>query len=266
MLSRFWNYYQIQFQITLATQLQYRVGLIIWMIDIVLTPTIYLVVWQTTVGEGEIAGFTAGGFAAYYIALMVVDHLTQQWAMWEFEYRIRVGEISQWMLRPFHPVHRDIIQNVSYKFLMLIVLLPAVVLLTLVFQPDFNTPPWALVMVIPAVILAAALSFTLGWMVGMIAFWTTRTQAINNLYYLVILFCAGQLAPLEVMPPVIQSIASALPFRWILAFPVEVFLGRVTPEYTLMGYVIQLAWLGASLILFNVMWQLAAQRYSAVGG
>ncbi len=267
MLSRLWNYYQIQFQTTLATQLQYRVGLMIWMIDLVLTPTIYLIVWQTTVGEGQIAGFTAGGFAAYYITLMVVDHLTQQWAMWEFEYRIRTGEISQWMLRPFHPVHRDIVQNISYKILMLIVLIPAVILLTIVFRPDFSGTTFAsALLTIPAILLAGALSFTLGWIIGMVAFWTTRTQAINNLYFIVILFSAGQLAPLEVMPEAVQAIAAALPFRWVLAFPVEVFLGRVAPAQALTGYLIQALWLAASVIIFNVMWRFAVRRYSAVGG
>src|SRR5690606_10361448 len=180
---------------------------------------------------------------------------------------IRTGEISQWMLRPFHPVHRDIVQNITYKVLMMVILIPAVILLTILFRPDFSGTTFVtLLLTIPALLLAGALSFALGWIVGMVAFWTTRMQAINSLYYIIILFSAGQIAPLEVMPQAVQAIAAALPFRWVLAFPVEVFLGRIAPAQALTGYLIQGLWLAASVIIFNIMWRFAVRRYSAVGG
>jgi ABC-2 type transport system permease protein len=265
-MQRLLDYYRTQAGVTLAVQLQYRVGLMIWMIEIILQPTIYLVVWQATAGSGTIAGFDARGFAAYYLVLMVVDHFTQTWNMWEYEYYIRNGELNGWLLRPFHPVHKDIVQNISFKLLMLIILIPAIILLAVLFQPVLNPPLWAIAAFIPALILAAALMFTLGWLVAMSAFWTVRVMAVNNLYFLVVLFCAGYIAPLEVLPAPLQGIASLLPFRWVLAFPVELLLGRLTVEQTLMGYGAQILWIGLVVTTFNVVWRLAVRRYGAVGG
>ena len=53
----------------------------IWLIGMIIEPVMYLVVWQTVAsGEGgSVGGYTMGDFAAYYITLMVVTHLTFTW-------------------------------------------------------------------------------------------------------------------------------------------------------------------------------------------
>ena len=56
-------------------------------------------------------------FAAYFIVLMLVDHVTYTWIMYEYEYRVREGMLSPALLRPVHPIHADIADNVSSKVL-----------------------------------------------------------------------------------------------------------------------------------------------------
>ena len=84
---------------------------------------------------GEVDGFGAGGFAAYFLAAMVVNHATFTWIMWEFEYRIRNGKLSPLLLRPIHPIHRDIANNLTFKLLTLAVVLPVAAVLALLFRP-----------------------------------------------------------------------------------------------------------------------------------
>ena len=87
---------------------------------------------------GQVGGFTSGDFAAYYIVMMMMSHLTFTWFMFEFEYRVRSGAFSPLLLQPLHPIHRDIAQNISYKFLTLVVMLPTVGLMVWVFDPVFG--------------------------------------------------------------------------------------------------------------------------------
>jgi ABC-2 type transport system permease protein len=259
--------YRAQIRKSLILQFQYRVAMMIWMIEIVVSPVIYLVVWSTVARSsgGSVGGFSAGDFAAYYILLMVVTHATQIWHMWEYEYNIRAGILSAKLLRPIHPIHEDIAANIAYKILMLMVLIPAVIVLVLVFQPTLNPPLWAIFTFLPAVLLAAAVSFLAGWMLAMAAFWTTRIFAINQLYFVAMFFFSGQIAPLEIMPPAAQVIATMLPFRWILGFPVELVLGRLTPEGALTGLMAQVSWLVVLLAGIRLVWRAAVRRYSAVG-
>lgn len=265
-MRRLFDIYLHQFKVTLAIQFQYRAGLMIWMLEVVLEPLIYLVVWQSAAGGNAIGGFEARDFAAYYTVLLIVQHFTQTWNMWEFEWRVRTGEMNSALILPLHPIHPDIASNITYKLLMLIVVVPSVIMLVLVFDPLFETPLWAALAFIPVLLVAGALAFMIGYVVALAAFWTVRITAINQVYFLGMLFFSGYIAPLDLLPEVLQRVADLLPFQWFLAFPVELFLGRVSPQDALIGFGIQLAWLAAAVALLLVVWRQAVRRYSAVGG
>jgi ABC-2 type transport system permease protein len=261
-------YYQQRIKTSFIVQSQYRVALAIWMIGLVLEPVIYLVVWRTVAESsgGQVGGFTPGGFAAYYIVLMVVMHLTQIWHMWEMEYLIRDGTMSGRLLRPIHPIHQDVSENIAYKVLMLIVVIPATLFLVVVFQPDIQTSLWDALLFMPAILLAAVLAFIVGWVVALAAFWTTRTLAINEFYFISMFFFAGQVAPLDLLPDFIRRVADLLPFRWMLSFPVELFLGRLTPQEALEGFSAQVIWIGLAWLALRWVWTQGVRRYGAVGG
>jgi len=259
--------YVQQFKTTLASQVQYRAALAIWMISHVLEPVIYLVVWSTVAraSGGRVGSFTTGDFVAYFIVLMLVNHATFTWIMFEYDYRIRHGDLSFALLRPIHPIHADIADNVSTKLITFAFMLPIAAGLAFVFHPTLRLVPWAIAAFIPALLLAFVVRFLIEWTLAMAAFWTTRTSAINQMYYVVVLFLSGQVAPLALFPVPLQAAAALLPFRWAVSFPVELILGRLTPIEALMGFAAQLVWLGLSLTMLRFVWRAGVRRYSAVG-
>jgi ABC-2 type transport system permease protein len=259
--------YRAQFRVTFATQLQYRAAMLIWQIGTVLEPTIYLVVWRTIArsGGGSVGGYAVADFAAYFLVLMLVNHLTFTWIMWEYEYRIRQGMFSPLLLRPVHPIHMDIADNITHKLLAISILLPATGALWLAFRPALHPPGWAIVAAIPALVLAFALRFLVEWTLAMAAFWTTRTMAVNQLYYITMLFLSGQIAPLELLPGPLRAVAVVMPFRWMVGFPVELVLGRLTPQAAMMGLAMQAVWLVLAFGLFRLVWRGGVRRYAGVG-
>jgi len=60
--------------------------------------------------------------------------------------------------------------------------------------------------------------------------------------------------------------AFALPFRYMIGFPVEVLTGQLGATEMWTGFAIQAGWLAAALIAFAVLWRAGVRRYSAVGG
>jgi ABC-2 type transport system permease protein len=56
-----------------------------------------------------------------------------------------------------------------------------------------------------------------------------------------------------------------LPFRWMLAFPVEVMLGRADGRDLLIGVGMQAFWLALAFLTMRVVWRRGVRRYSAVG-
>ncbi len=256
-----------QYKTTFASMVQYRASLFIWMISQVLEPLVYLIVWSTVANGsgGSVGGYDARQFAAYYLALMLVNQVTYTWIMFEYEYRIRQGYLSAALLKPIHPIHSDIADNLSSKLITLPILLVVAGLLALVFHPSTAFVPWAVLAFLPALALAFLVRFLLEWTLALAAFWTTRVNAINQVYFVLMLFLAGQIAPLSLFPGWIQVAADILPFRWMLGFPVELLLGRLTPLQALEGIGVQAVWVIISLVLIRLVWRAGVRVYSAVG-
>jgi ABC-2 type transport system permease protein len=259
--------YAQQFKTTFAAMLQYRASLVIWMIGHVLEPLVYLVVWSTVsnAGGGSVGDYTTGDFAAYFLVMMLVNNVTYTWIMYEFEYRVREGGLSFALLRPVHPIHSDIADNVSSKLITLPFMLLIAVILGLFFHPTLAVVPWAIAAFLPAVLLAFLLRFFLEWTLALTAFWTTRVGAVNQTYFVLMLFLSGQMAPLTLFPLPVRVAAAILPFRWMVSFPVELLLGRLTPVEALTGMLAQIAWLAIAFVLLRIVWRAGVKIYSAVG-
>jgi ABC-2 type transport system permease protein len=185
--------------------------------------------------------------------------------MFEYEYRVRQGTLSSALLRPVHPIHSDIADNVSYKLITLPAMLVVAALLAVAFHPAFHFVPWAVAAFIPALMMAFLVRFFVEWTLAQTAFWTTRVNAANQAYFVLALFLSGQIAPLSLLPAPIQMAAAILPFRWMIGFPVELLLGRLTPIQALTGLAAQAAWLAIGLILLRIIWRAGVRVYSAVG-
>jgi ABC-2 type transport system permease protein len=259
--------YAQQFKVTMASFIQYRAALVIWLIGHVLEPLIYLIVWTTVARstDGSVGGFTGADFAAYFIVLMIVNHMTYTWVMYEYEYRVRQGTLSPDLLRPVHPIHSDIADNITSKLITLPGMLAIAVILGFVFRPALHLVAWAVAAFVPAVLMALLVRFVVEWTLALAAFWTTRVSALNQMYFMAMLFFSGQIAPLELLPQPVRVAAFILPFRWTVGFPTELLLGRLTPTQTLAGIGMQAAWLAAGLVLMKFVWRAGLKVYSAVG-
>jgi len=266
-VNNLWDLYLQQFKTTFASMVQYRASLVIWMISHVLEPLVYLIVWSTVslTGGGSVGDYTTRQFAGYFLVLMLVNHVTYTWIMYEFEYRVREGMFSVALLKPVHPIHSDIADNISSKLITLPMMIVVAVGLGFMFHPVIAPPVWALASAIPALVLAFMVRFLLEWTLAQSAFWTTRVGAINQIYFVLVLFLSGQIAPLTLFPKFVQIIAGVLPFRWMIGFPVELLLGRLSPEQAWAGIGAQLVWLLVGYALFRIVWRAGVRIYSAVG-
>jgi ABC-2 type transport system permease protein len=256
-----------QFKTTLAIMFVYRASLLIWMIGQVLEPLVYLIVWSivSNASGGSVGGYTASEFAAYFLLLMLVNQVTYTWIMYEFEYRIRQGILSFALLKPVHPIHSDIADNISSKLITTPFMILVAAGLAAIFHPSLSPAPWAIAFFFPALLLAFAIRFLIEWTLAQSAFWTTRVGAVNQIYFVLMLFLSGQFAPLALFPFPVQVMAYILPFRWLISYPIELVSGRLTLHEAFIGLGAQAAWLVISYFLFRIVWRAGVKVYSAVG-
>ncbi len=248
-------------------QAQYRIEALIWMLSQILRPIVYLSIWMAVAQAqgGTIEGYTASRFVAYFLAELFITSTTTSAVMWEYEYRVQNGQLSQFLLQPCHPFHADLAEFLASKILVICVVLPIIISLSLVFHVSLRLIDWSQILFLPVWILALLLRFMLEWMLAMIAFWTTRLTAINTFYFALLLFCSGEITPLVLLPEPLHTIALLLPLRWLVAFPIEVLLGQLSLPLILVGLLWQSLW---SICLFSSLqwlWFMAIRKYAAAG-
>lgn len=264
--------YRANLRVAIANMLQYRFAILIWAVWGFVGPLISLAVWTAAtsarggnISNGPGTSFSRADFAGYFLVFMIVSHLTMSWDAFEFAYRVKDGQLSPRLLKPLHPIHIDASYNLGFKLITSTMLLPIWILLFILFKP---TPPhsWQQFLLgIPALILAGMMRYIFQYSLAVIAFWTTRVEAINQLYFTMDSFLGGRIAPLSLLPPWLAAASLYSPFRSMAAFPVELFLGRVPPADILPGFGLQIFWLAVSISLLRVLWRAGIRQYSAVG-
>jgi len=152
-----------QFKTTSAVMFAYRASLLIWMIGQVLEPLVYLIVWSrvSSSSGGSVGTYNTSQFAAYFILLMLVNQVTYTWIMYEFEYRIREGSLSFALLKPVHPIHSFIADNISSKLITTPFMILVAAGLAAIFHPSLSPAPWAVALFFPVLLLAFAVRFLL---------------------------------------------------------------------------------------------------------
>ena len=260
--------YQRLWQVNWAEQWQYRANLFMYILYWIVQPVVYIAVWTSIANaQGNVKGFTANDFVTYYMVMLIVDQITSEIVIYILGFKIQDGTLSGELIRPIHPVLTNtLMNNIAFKALTTLVLIPVWIVLSLLFKPTFDSVTWAnLLLSVPALIIGFAVNFLIGSSIVCVAFWTQRVWALYRLYGVPLALFSGQFVPLQLMPKVIQDVAFYLPFQLFKYFPTQLILGKLSVEEILRGYTVGIVWLIISYILFRFAWSRGLKQFSAVG-
>jgi ABC-2 type transport system permease protein len=253
-------------RIGLAEVVAYRAEFLVWILTTNM-PLVQLAIWHAVAAAGPVGRFDQKQFTAYFLAVLVVRLLTSTWIIWQLTMEIRDGTLSSKLLRPVHPLVAYAGQHLA-----------AVPMRALVVSPIFAVLVWAagdrLAVHDPRLLGLFVLSLLGAWLliyfmmvlVGALAFFVDSALGVFDLWIAFHAVLSGYLVPLEVLPSWLRGAAAVLPFRFMLGFPVELFVGLLDPATAARqlavqwGYVLALAGLGV------LVWRAGVRRYQAFGG
>lgn len=252
-------------RVAVAEMVAYRAEIVIWILTSTL-PLIMLFVWDRVAEGGPVQGFDQADFAAYFAAMLVVRQLAGSWVVWELNHQIRSGGLSPMLLKPLHPVAFFAAENLGDKPIRLLVLIPIVGALTL-WRPALvgALDPASLPALALSLVLAWGLNFGVQLCFGCLAFHLDQSVGLFKVWFGLYALASGYLFPLALLPEWARALCEQLPFRAMLAFPVEIATGRVAGPALLQGLALQAAWLAATLLLARWLWQSGVRRYEAFG-
>ncbi len=252
-------------RVGVAEALVYRAQIIIWMLATTL-PLVMLALWTTLAAEGPLQGYSEDTFIAYFLATILVRHLSECWAVWAINEEIRAGSLTLRLLRPLHPLWAYAGQVLGDRPLRLAIILPLVGLAFLLHDgPDLTADPLHWLAFPVAVAGAWLLQFAVHVLIGALAFWTEQSLALWSVWFGLWALLSGYLVPADLLPRWLQHLNAWLPFHAMLGLPVEIALGRIPAHDLLPHLALQAAWcllLGAAAL---ALWSRGVRRFEAYG-
>ena len=245
-----------------AYMVEYRAELMFWVLSGSF-PLIFMGIWAEAAQTGQFL-LDPVTFVRYFLVVFLVRQLTVVWVVWEFERQVNEGKLSPFLLQPIDPVWRHFFSHVSERFARLPFIIVLVVIFFLLYpQAAWVPTPQALGVGLLVICLSFCLRFIIQYTFAMLAFWTERANALEQLWYLIYIFLSGMVAPLEVFPEAVRTVVLWTPFPYLIYFPANVIIGQ--PTDWVQGFLAIAGWSLLFLALNRWLWRRGLRQYSGMG-
>lgn len=259
--------YYFVFQNSIKARLQYRLELALnLMFGIIPTIAIVSMWFSLFLGREQIAGYNLGQIVTYTIIAKLLEQTLLPAMHWDISGEIQDGEVAKYFVKPISHFYYWFWKSGGEKLVSLLVsLVPLTVVVVLL--SDYIVFPGVLnvIFFLVALVFAFSLYFLIYYALSIVAFWLVDVTAFFFTLDIVIELLSGVLLPLDLFPQGVQQILSALPFQYMIYFPVKIFLTQLGTEQILQGFIIQVAWIGILGVLINFMWNRGVRHYDAAG-
>jgi ABC-2 type transport system permease protein len=170
------------------------------------------------------------------------------------------------LLRPMNPlVYEAVLMLVAnpYRLAVLVPLLGALV----AWRPELWAVPdlASFLLFLLTVTLAWVLTYLIQVVFGLLSFWLDQSLGLFGVWFATWTLLSGYVAPMAILPDGVRAIAFWLPFRYMLALPVELLGGFLTAREALPQVGVQIGWVVAIGALAAFTWRRGLRRYGAYG-
>jgi ABC-2 type transport system permease protein len=223
--------------------------------------------WKTTYsvrGAKLLSGFSISDMIWYLAAAETIatsmPALTRR-----IDQEVRSGQLAYLLGRPCSYIFYNFAQYMGERLVRFTIngIVAAVVALVFVGPPHLT---WMGVVAWPPVtFLALCIDFVAYFSIGLLAFWTEDTNSFSFVFSRLTLVLGGVLAPLEIFPQPLRSIAQALPFSAILYGPARTLVHfELYPFLGLLEQ--QLITIAAGCVILLAIYSVAIRRVNINGG
>ena len=257
-------------KITMANYLEYRWEYIIGQFRAILLLITLYFLWTKVFGQN----LTLFSYNRHQIiTYIILAAILRQFVITSSTEQI-AGELQSWgkffsyLLKPIGYFRYWFSVDLIYKLTNIIFISIVAFILIIFLKISFVYPPHftSFLMFTISTILAVLIYFYIGILISSTGFWTSQVWGLQFLMVLVLEFAAGAYFPIDVLPLSIQSVIKLTPFPYLLYFPINIFLGRLTFLESTRVVMVSAVWLVIIYSLTTFVWRKGLKAYEAWGG
>lgn len=247
---------------------EYRGDVLVYVISSFMVPLILMNVWLAIADSRTSSLDEKTYLVQYFFLQMIVTIFNGAWHGFFMGEDIKNGKISQFIIKPTSYLLYQITENISEKAWKIILSVPIIALLYVVYNNylSFTLEISFLPVIIIVIVFSFLINFLLEHIIGLSAFWLSSTRSIKNYNEILLYLTSGRLYPLQyIKNPFIVTGISFLPYQYIISFPVNTILYKLTILDVYKGIGMQMFWITILFLLYKFLWYKGLKIYDAQG-
>lgn len=217
----------------------------------------------------NIFGYNRESILTYIFGTLIVRALVLSARAMDIAGDVSSGDLSNYLVRPLNYFKYWFTRDLSSKALNLSFAAFEFTILFWILRPTLylQTDPKIILMFIFSIIVAIIIYFALIVMVSSIPFWAPELGWGGHFIVTVIIveFLSGSLFPIDILPSSIQKFVMMTPFPYMIFFPIQIYIGKISTAMFLQGAYVSLLWAVALWYLMKFIWNRGLKVYQAFG-
>ncbi len=250
--------------------LQYRVNFLFGRItNLVVLVSMYFLWMNVFVDPGtQFFGFSKPDIITYVLGASVVYAIVFVQSMNPIAFEIADGDLSNYLVKPISYFKYWFSRNNAERVLLLVMSFVEIGIISLfidrsmiVIQSDVSV----LCVFVVSVVLSVVTYQLIDFLLGTTAFWFYKSFGPRFAIQTTVMLASGYLFPMSVLPTWLRTPLELTPFPYLVNFPVQLYLGKLSAEQIVTGFTILACWIVGLFVVYRVTWMKGLRMFEGAG-
>lgn len=224
-------------------------------------------IWRAVIGSGNVDGISAEQMITYSIINTLMAALLLHRLSGQVDGSLKSGSIASELTKPLsYPLFLLSSGLGGSLYQLVFTVLPSLLIAWISFGLMPPASGYHFIGFVAAISMALIISFLMGYMISLIAFWVMNHFALDWMMGGFITIFSGSFLPLWFFPSAWQHVAGWLPFQFLGYVPAAVYLGTLSLTETAGLLLKGLGWSIILLAVVQLLWKKAVRRLVIQGG
>lgn len=266
-LVKYVKAFELGFQEALEYRLNFLISLISAAYPIFIQTFLWTAIYSGASGD-MVYGYTYQQMIIYTFLAGLVARIVRTGFEYDIMEDVKSGKYSKFLVQPMGYFPYRVCSYLGQKMpgMAMILTLLAIVLVGLNAFWGFSVDLPRLLAFLGSLLLAVALNFLIFYCFSAMSFWIVEVGFLYAGIHIVTVLLSGGIFPLEVFGERFVQVMRFLPFMYTVNYPINLLNGGIWGAEAVKSMLIQIFWIGACLLISNVLWKIGGRRYVAVGG
>ncbi len=259
------------FKISFQQEFIYKANFIMWRVRNIFQIIVNFFLWTTIFAakDSQFFGYDKTMILTYVFMLMVVRSIVLSGRASDVSTDVSEGNISNYLLKPISYFKYWFVRDIAGKSLNLFFAFLEFGALYIILQPEIfiQSNPLYLLLFALSLAIAILIYFNVVFLISAVPFWAPELGWASQFLVAVVVveFLSGAVFPIDVLPSQFVNFLMLTPFPYLIFFPIQIYLGKISAVGILGYLLISVVWVFVLYLLMSKVWRAGLKAYQSFG-